>query len=102
MLFPEKKDLETSDYTYSKTGGISFDELKAPATADTTYANAPASAIHLSTIDQLTPGNSYVVTSHACGAGERIAFEASSVGGLDLTYFEDWNPSPLGLFISVC
>lgn len=102
MLFPKKEDLETSDYTYSVKGGLSFDELTAAATSATTYANQPSVAVHLDTITDLEAGNSYIVTSHACGAGLTASFEVSSVGGLDLTFFEDWNPSPLGLFITAC
>ena len=102
FLFPQKKDLETSDYTYSATGGLSAAQLKGVATKDTTFANQPAVEKALTSIPALVAGNSYVLASGACPAGQAVAYELSSTGGLTLNFFEDYNPSPLGLFMTVC
>lgn len=50
----------------------------------------------------LEEGSSTVVSTFACPAGSSIAYEAKSVGGTDLYYFQDYNPSPLGLYITTC
>ncbi|KAF2168938.1 glycoside hydrolase family 17 protein [Zasmidium cellare ATCC 36951] len=102
FLFPEQKDLETSSFTFNGKGGITVEELTGPATEQTTYANAPAKSGLSQTISSVAPGNSYLVFSHECAAGERKAFEFESTGGLELEFFQDYNPSPIGAYITVC
>jgi hypothetical protein len=99
---PNKANLETSDYTISGAGGLHFQELVTPATTGTTYNNLPAVGGVDVTIPSVTPGNSYAVASHECGAGQRISFKVSATGNLALNYFQDYNPSPIGAYISVC
>jgi hypothetical protein len=50
----------------------------------------------------LSEGGSTLVESFVCPAGERLSFEMSAVGDTYLYFFQDWNPSPLGLYITVC
>lgn len=103
FLFPEESALETSAYTFNGKGGISVSKLPEPATEQTTYNSISSAAAHpAGSIPSLQPGNSYVVSSYECAAGQRVAFEFSSTGGLDLDFFEDYNPSPLGAYITVC
>ncbi|CAK4029768.1 glycoside hydrolase family 17 [Lecanosticta acicola] len=102
FLFPNQKDLQTSAYSFNGKGGLKIEELSGPADAGTTYANAPKAAGVTASITSLVPGNSYTVFSHACGAGQRVAFEFESTGGLELNFFEDYNPSPLGAYITAC
>lgn len=102
FLFPTQAELETSSFTTSGTGGLEFKELSSPASVATTYDTIPSAAGIDVTLSSVTPGNSYVVVSHECGAGERISFEVSATGSLDLKYFQDYNPSPIGLYVSVC
>ncbi|KAK4499952.1 hypothetical protein PRZ48_008138 [Zasmidium cellare] len=102
FLFPEQKDLETSSFTFNNKGGIKVEELTGPATEQTTYANAPAKSGLSQTIGSVAPGNSYLVFSHECAAGTRKGFEFESTGGLELEFFQDYNPSPIGAYITVC
>ncbi|EME39308.1 glycoside hydrolase family 17 protein [Dothistroma septosporum NZE10] len=102
FLFPSQKDLQTSAYTFNGKGGIKVSELTAPATEQTTYETIPASSGNVQTIASVAPGNEYLVFSHECGAGQRVAFDFSSTGGLDLSYFQDYNPSPIGAYVTVC
>ncbi|KAJ6095582.1 hypothetical protein N7486_006328 [Penicillium sp. IBT 16267x] len=101
FMFPEKADLETSDYTFSGNGMIDFSKLSEVASSSTTYDNAPSVSENLGDIT-ISAGNSYVVSTFSCPAGETIAFEMSEAGTTDLYWFNDWNPSPLGLFITKC
>lgn len=101
FLFPEQKDLETSAYTFSGSGDLVFSSCNGIATADTTYNNAPAINATLDTI-AIQSGNSYVVSTGACAAGTTQSIELSSENGLSLEFFEDWNPSSLGLYITAC
>ncbi|KAF4311600.1 Glycoside hydrolase subgroup catalytic core [Botryosphaeria dothidea] len=102
FLLPTKQDLETSDFTLAGAGGIAVARLAAPATEQTTYASAPKSGGKVGEVASVTPGNAWVVASGACEAGARVGYEVSATGGLELEWFEDWNPSPIGLFITVC
>ncbi|CAD0095326.1 unnamed protein product [Aureobasidium vineae] len=85
FLLPNKNDLQTSDFTMTGSGGIKFDQLTSPAPLSVSYASCPAVKSNLNTIDDVTPGNSYVVSSGACAAGQTVSILASSTGGLDLS-----------------
>ncbi|KKA22861.1 GPI anchored cell wall protein [Rasamsonia emersonii CBS 393.64] len=101
FLFPEKKDLETSSYSFSGNGAIDFAQLQSPATQSTTYSNAPAVKTDYG-VTTVSPGNSYRIATFSCPAGETVAFEMKNAGTTNLNFFEDYNPSPLGLYITVC
>lgn len=102
FLFPQLNQLETSSYSFNGKGGLQITGLASPATEQTTYKTVPQSNGQTGAIAALQPGNSYTVLSGACPAGQRIGYEFSSSGGLDLNFFQDYNPSPLGAYITVC
>jgi hypothetical protein len=119
FLFPKKSDLQTSDFTMSGSGGIKFDQLTSAAPLNVNYATCPAVKSNLGMVDNAMPGNSYMVATGACQAGTTMSVLASSTGGLSLSYFEvrslnllshgsslikkqDWNPSPIGVFLTSC
>lgn len=93
FMFPEKADLETSDYTFSGNGKIDFSKLSEVASSSTTYDNAPSVSENLGDIT-ISAGNTYVVSTFSCPAGETVAYEMSEAGTTDLYWFNDWNPSP--------
>jgi hypothetical protein len=101
FMFPEKKDLTTSDYTMSGSGSLGCSELSSVASQSTSYSNAPSVAKDLGDV-AVQPGNSYVVATGDCKAGTTQSIELSSKGGLALHFFQDYNPSPLGLFMTSC
>lgn len=101
FLFPKQADLQTSSFTFSGSGNIDFSMLKAPADASTSYANMPAVAMDYG-VTMVAPGNSYTIASFDCPAGQKIAFEMSAKDDTMLKYFQDYNPSPIGLYISTC
>lgn len=102
FLFPEQSQLETSSFTESGTGGLDFDLLSSAAPLTVTYDSAPSVESHLDTISSVTPGHSWVIASGACAAGTTQSIEVSAVGQYELEFFEDWNPSPIGLFMTSC
>jgi len=103
FLFPEQDQLETSAFTFNGKGGLTVNELSSPATEQTTYNSVPKPAVEgIGAISEVRPGNSYVVASHECNAGARQSFEFMSTSGLDLEFFQDYNPSPIGAYITVC
>lgn len=102
FLFPKQEDLETSSFTFNGKGGMKVTSLTAPATEQTTYDSVPAAGKISNTISNVAPGNEYFVASMECPAGQRIGVEVSSTDGLDLYYFQDYNPSPIGAYITVC
>lgn len=101
FLFPKQADLQTSSFTFSGDGQIDFAALSSPATSSTTFKNAPSVSKDLGTIT-VAPGNTYVVSTFSCPAGQTVAFEMKNAGSTSLDFFEDFNPAPLGLFITVC
>ncbi|USW55103.1 Putative ubiquitin 3 binding protein But2 [Septoria linicola] len=101
FLFPEQKDLETSAYTFSGSGEIVFSELSSAATEMTSANTCPSKKSDLGTV-AAQPGNSYAISTASCEAGKTISIEASSKDGLSLEFFEDWNPSPIGVYVTSC
>ena len=102
FLFPQLDQLETSSYSFNDKGGFTIAVLNGVADESTTYANAPAVAKQIGQVDALKRGSSYTLSQDSCPAGTRVSFEVTATGGLDLSYFQDTNPSPLGLFVRVC
>jgi len=101
FLFPEQKDLETSSFTFNGDGQIAFSKLKNVATQQTTFESIGEVEKDLG-VQHLTPGSKAVVATFACPSGQRISFKASAVGNTDFEYFQDYNPSPIGAYITTC
>lgn len=101
FLFPDQSQLQTSAYTFSGTGDIDFVMLSSPANAGTTFATVPAVETSYG-ITAVAPGNSYNVATFPCPPGKSIGFELKSRHETCLDYFQDYNPSPIGLYITAC
>ncbi|KAL4744018.1 ubiquitin 3 binding protein But2 C-terminal domain-containing protein [Aspergillus similis] len=101
FLFPRQQDLETSAFDFSGDGTIQFSAVETYATESTTYNNAPQISQNLGQFT-VSPGHSYTVCSFECPAGQTVGYEMSTAGSTQLEFFEDYNPSPIGLFITVC
>jgi hypothetical protein len=101
FLFPQQKDLETSSYTVSGSGQCSFSKLSKPANQQTSWANQPSKASDLAKLT-VAPGNSYVIASGDCAAGQTVSYEMCSDGDFSLNYFQDYNPSPIGMYVRAC
>ncbi|KAL8753683.1 MAG: hypothetical protein Q9199_004876 [Rusavskia elegans] len=102
FLFPTRDQLQTSNYTLSGAGGLNIERLVGPADSATTFNNQPKVNVTVGTVPDLQAGNKYVIGSGGCFAGERIGYKISATGSLDLDYFQDFNPEPIGLYVSVC
>jgi len=101
FLFPEQSQLQTSSYTFSGSGEISVELLSQVATQSTTYNSVPPIKSDLGNIT-VAPGNSYNIDTFPCPANSAISFELISESGTSLTYFQDYNPAPIGLYITSC
>ncbi|RJE21277.1 hypothetical protein PHISCL_06399, partial [Aspergillus sclerotialis] len=101
FLFPHLQDLETSSYSFSGDGKVDFALLDSVATQSTSYDNAPGIKQDLGQFT-ISPGNSYLVSTFKCPAGQAVSYEMKNQGSTNLDFFEDYNPSPLGLYITVC
>ncbi|KAF1824169.1 glycoside hydrolase family 17 protein [Dissoconium aciculare CBS 342.82] len=102
FLFPEISHLETSSYSFNNKGGLAIAGLVAPATEQTSFSSVPATNGQKASIERVVPGNNYSVLTQKCPAGQRISYTFSSAGGLDVNFFQDYNPSPLGVYVAVC
>merc|ERR1712070_1031668 len=83
FLFPEKSQLETSDFTFNGQGSISVDHLSSAASQSTTYNSCPKTAEHAGSFSPM-PGNSYVISTGECAAGTTQSYDLSANGGLSL------------------
>jgi hypothetical protein len=101
LLFPQQKDLQTSSYTTSGSGSCSFSQLSSPATQSTSWSNAPSKKGDLGSMS-IAPGNSYTIASGDCAAGQTVSYEMCSSGDYSLDYFQDYNPSPIGMYVRSC
>ncbi|KAE8448091.1 hypothetical protein EG329_009856 [Mollisiaceae sp. DMI_Dod_QoI] len=110
FLFPYKTDLDptTGGYSFSGTeeevgehGGIDFALLSGIASASTTYNSTPAVAKDYGKT-QIIPGNNYTVATYPCQAGQTVSYSATSVGNVELDYFQDSAPMPIGLYVVPC
>ncbi|KAI1338155.1 ubiquitin 3 binding protein But2 C-terminal domain-containing protein [Xylariaceae sp. FL0016] len=100
FMFPEKDQLETSSFNFTGSGAVSFAKLDSAVSSSTTYGNCPGVAQQYDQVT-LAPGNAYPLSSFKCPGGQSLSFEMSSAGGTtDLRYFQDYNPCPLGLYIT--
>ena len=102
FLLPEQSQLTTSAFSLSGSGGFDVAQLSSPATEQTTYNTVPSVANDLGGPSSVTPGNEYVIASGSCAAGQKISYEVTATGSLDLNYFQDYNPSPIGFYVTVC
>ncbi|KAI0450981.1 ubiquitin 3 binding protein But2 C-terminal domain-containing protein [Xylaria acuta] len=103
FYFPAQSELETSSYTFGGSGAVEFSHLSGPVTEDASYSNLPGVA---ESYGQTTvaPGNGHTLGSFACPAGQSVAFEMRAANGdtsTSLRYFQDYNPCPIGLYITV-
>ncbi|KAI9682072.1 MAG: hypothetical protein M1817_000126 [Caeruleum heppii] len=101
FLFPLQHELQTSSYDFHGNGKVHFSFLDGVANHETTVANAPP-IHHEYGAPTITPGGSYLIASYPCPAGERISIKAAASGDTHLKYFQDYNPKPIGLYITVC
>ncbi|KFY41384.1 hypothetical protein V495_04944 [Pseudogymnoascus sp. VKM F-4514 (FW-929)] len=101
FLFPTQDQLETSSFTISGDGGLDFSRLSGVATGSTTFNNQPGVATDYG-VTTVSPGNSYNIATFDCPAGTAVSFEIKASGDTSLNYFQDYNPSPIGLYITTC
>jgi hypothetical protein len=101
FLLPTKAQLTTSSFILSGNGGLGFSLLNGVATSTTSYSNAPSVKNDYG-VTIIAPGNSYSIATFPCPAGTTISFELRAGGEIFLNYFQDYNPSPIGLYITKC
>lgn len=101
FLFPDQSQLTTSSYTFSGNGGIDFSLLSGVATSATSYNNAPGVSTDYGVVT-VSPGHSYNIATFDCPANTAVSFELKASGDTALKYFQDYNPSPIGLYITTC
>ncbi|KAF1990538.1 hypothetical protein K402DRAFT_231127 [Aulographum hederae CBS 113979] len=101
FLLPHHEDLETSAYSFSGSGNVEFVHMDGPITTATTFNNTPRNNFLLAN-RRLSEGSSTFVKSSECRAGEKFSIGMSSSDDTELNYFQDFNPAPIGLYITTC
>jgi hypothetical protein len=109
FLFPYASSisLPTSTYVFSgieeeegEHGGLDFALLEGVAGPLTTYDTIPP--VHTDYgKTEILPGSNYTIATFPCQSG-MTSYSVSSVGNVELDYFQDSAPSPIGLYIVPC
>lgn len=98
FTLPTQSQLETSFVSESGNGGIDFKQLKNAADEKTTFNNQPGVAKDFGE-KGVSTGNAYTITTGDCAAGQSISYELTATGDKVVSYFQDWNPCPIGLWV---
>lgn len=81
-------------------GGITVSSVdEQVASADVSAKNVGSSTL-VGWVPTIGPANQYDIASVPCAAGQRVAYQVESVGGLAMDFFQMTSP-PLGLFMLV-
>jgi hypothetical protein len=83
-----------------ENGGLGFALLKGVADSEGTFHTIPKVRTDYGTTEVL-PGNNYTIATFPCKSG-LTSYSVSSVGNVELDYFQDSAPSPIGLYIVPC
>ncbi|KAI4834253.1 hypothetical protein E4T44_08943, partial [Aureobasidium sp. EXF-8845] len=98
FTYPTQSQLETSFVSESGKGGIDFKQLKNAADEKTTFNNQPAVAKDFGE-KGVSTGNAYSITTGDCAVGQTISYELTATGDYSSSWFQDWNPCPIGLWV---
>lgn len=110
FLFPFVSDLDPSAGKYyfsgveeeeGEHGGLEFALLIGVADAATTYSTTPPVGTDYG-MTEILPGNNYTIAMFTCPGGETVTYSISSQGNVELDYFQDSAPSPIGLYVVPC
>jgi len=110
FLFPYGSDLDplAGTYYFSGTeeeegehGGLDFALLSGVANVGTTFNSTPAVVKDYGRTE-IIPGNNYTVAVFPCTSGKTVTYSGSSAGNVELDYFQDSAPSPIGLYVVPC
>lgn len=109
FLFPYEStlNLQNSPFYFSgieeeegENGGLDFALLKDVADSEVTYKTTPGVETDYGKTEIL-PGNTYTIATFPCKSGV-TSYSVSSVGNVELDYFQDSDPTPIGLYIVPC
>jgi hypothetical protein len=98
FTYPTQSQLETSFVSESGNGGVDFKQLKSAADEKTTFNNQPAVAKDFGE-KGVSTGNAYTITTGDCAVGQTISYELTATGDYQSSWFQDWNPCPIGLWV---
>ena len=102
FLLPTPESPQRSSYTLSGSAGLNVVQLQNPATTETAFNTVSAVTADIGAIPEIQPRSSYQIASSECAAGTRIGYKVDATGNLDIKYFQDYNPAPIGLYLIAC
>lgn len=81
-------------------GGMTVSSIGQQAASAGISANDVGSSQLVGRVPSIDPANQYNIASFPCAAGQKVAYQVESTGGLAMDFFQMTFP-PLGLFMSV-
>ncbi|KAH6642565.1 glycoside hydrolase superfamily [Boeremia exigua] len=91
---------DMSPFKIRSPGGIIVSGVNQQVVSAQISANDIGSLGMVGWVPFVQPANQYEIASVPCAAGQRVAYQAESAGGLAMDFFQMTTP-PLGLFVSV-
>lgn len=91
---------DMSPFKIRSPGGIVVSSVRRQATSADISASDVVSFGVVGWVPSVQPANQYNLASFPCAAGQRVAYQIESTGGLVMEFFQTIVP-PLGLFMSV-
>jgi glucan endo-1,3-beta-D-glucosidase len=95
---PAFKFQDLSPVIMRSPGGISVSRLSDGVAVSDINASHVGISVLLSVVTSIQPNNQYAIVSMPCEAGQRVAYQVDSVGGLNMDFFQMTSPA-LGLFM---
>jgi glucan endo-1,3-beta-D-glucosidase len=89
---------DTTPVHLRSPGGIAVARLDNTATIPLISANSVGSSTRVGSVPSIQPANQYTISSAPCEAGQKVAYQVDSVGGLTMDFFQMTSPA-LGLFM---
>lgn len=84
----------------AEQGGLNFALLESVAGPLTAYDTTPQVQTDYGKTE-IVPGSNYTIATFPCQSG-MTSYSVSSVGNVELDYFQNSAPSPIGLYIVPC
>lgn len=82
-------------------GGLNFALLDGVANEGTSKSTTPKVAADYGKT-KIIPGTNYTIATYPCQSGRTVSYEVSSVGDVELDYWQDSRAQAIGLYVVPC
>lgn len=98
FMWPMHNQLQTSSYRWNGEGGMMMEHCDSVCSEHDSWNSAPKGTKMWE--NSMSEGNAYMMWSGECMAGTTQSYKMSATNGMNLWYFQDYNPCPIGLYMT--